>query len=447
MAFKEGKIDIVSMGCSKNLVDSERLIRRLESKGYQVTHDAEQLDGEYIVVNTCGFIGDAKEESINMILDIARLKKEKSVGKLIVMGCLSERYRQELEKAIPEVDKWYGKFDWNAFSELLPSRNSDKQLKEDSTNQPKEWERTLTTPPWSAFVKISEGCNRICAFCAIPNITGRHTSRPIEEILDEVRDLVSKGVKEFNIIAQDLSSYGLDIYGAQKLPELIDRMAKIEGVEWIRLHYLYPSDFPMGILKVMRENKNVCKYLDLPLQHISDRVLQNMNRKITGEETRKLISKIREEIPDIHLRTTMMVGFPGEDDDDYEELLEFMEEMPFERLGAFAYSEEEDTPAAKNFKDYISEEEKKERLDSLMDLQEQLSFDLNLQKKGQVLKVLVERREGLNAIGRTEFDSPEVDQEVTVVNSNARPGEFIDVKIMEVLPFELLGLEVKNNHS
>lgn len=447
MAFKEGKIDIVSMGCSKNLVDSERLIRRLESKGYQVTHDAEKLDGEYIVVNTCGFIGDAKEESINMILDIARLKKEKSVGKLIVMGCLSERYRQELEKAIPEVDKWYGKFDWNAFSELLPSRNSDKQLKEDSTNQPKEWERTLTTPPWSAFVKISEGCNRICAFCAIPNITGRHTSRPIEEILDEVRDLVSKGVKEFNIIAQDLSSYGLDIYGAQKLPELIDRMAKIEGVEWIRLHYLYPSDFPMGILKVMRENKNVCKYLDLPLQHISDRVLRNMNRKITGEETRKLISKIREEIPDIHLRTTMMVGFPGEDDDDYEELLEFMEEMPFERLGAFAYSEEEDTPAAKNFKDYISEEEKKERLDSLMDLQEQLSYDLNLQKKGQVLKVLVERREGLNAIGRTEFDSPEVDQEVTVVNSNARPGEFIDVKIMEVLPFELLGLEVKNNHS
>lgn len=435
------------MGCSKNLVDSERLIRRLESKGYQVTHDAEKLDGEYIVVNTCGFIGDAKEESINMILDIARLKKEKSVGKLIVMGCLSERYRQELEKAIPEVDKWYGKFDWNAFSELLPSRNSDKQLKEDSTNQPKEWERTLTTPPWSAFVKISEGCNRICAFCAIPNITGRHTSRPIEEILDEVRDLVSKGVKEFNIIAQDLSSYGLDIYGAQKLPELIDRMAKIEGVEWIRLHYLYPSDFPMGILKVMRENKNVCKYLDLPLQHISDRVLRNMNRKITGEETRKLISKIREEIPDIHLRTTMMVGFPGEDDDDYEELLEFMEEMPFERLGAFAYSEEEDTPAAKNFKDYISEEEKKERLDSLMDLQEQLSYDLNLQKKGQVLKVLVERREGLNAIGRTEFDSPEVDQEVTVVNSNARPGEFIDVKIMEVLPFELLGLEVKNNHS
>lgn len=447
MAFKEGKIDIVSMGCSKNLVDSERLIRRLESKGYQVTHDAEKLDGEYVVVNTCGFIGDAKEESINMILDIARLKKEKSVGKLIVMGCLSERYRQELEKAIPEVDKWYGKFDWNAFSEFLPNRNSDKQLKEDSTNQPKEWERTLTTPPWSAFVKISEGCNRICAFCAIPNITGRHTSRPIEEILDEVRDLVSKGVKEFNIIAQDLSSYGLDIYKAQKLPELIDCMAKIEGVEWIRLHYLYPSDFPMGILKVMKENKNVCKYLDLPLQHISDKVLQNMNRKITGKETRKLISKIREEIPDIHLRTTMMVGFPGEDDDDYEELLEFMEEMPFERLGAFAYSEEEDTPAAKNFKDYISEEEKKERLDSLMDLQEQLSYDLNIQKKGQVLKVLVERREGLNAIGRTEFDSPEVDQEVTVVNSNARPGEFIDVKIMEVLPFELLGLEVKNNHS
>lgn len=434
MAYKEGKIDIISMGCSKNLVDSERLMRRLSAKGYHVTHDSGHPDGEYVVVNTCGFIGDAKEESINMILDLTRLKKEKRIGKIVVMGCLSQRYMDELKEAVPEVDVWFGKFDWNSFTEYLP----DLSGREKET--PKTWERTLTTSPWSTYIKVSEGCDRFCAFCAIPSITGRHKSRPIEEILEEVADLVGKGVKEFNIVAQDLSSYGKDLYGEQKLAELIDRIAGIPGVEWIRLHYLYPADFPKDILDVMNRHDNVCKYIDLALQHISDRVLENMRRRITGDETKKLIEEIRKKVPGINIRTTMMVGFPGEDEDAYEELLQFVEEYPFERLGAFAYSEEEGTYGAKNFKDVISETEKQERLDSLMDLQEEISYDTNKAKIGRTMKVLIDRREGENAIGRTEFDSPEVDQEVTVYKCDSRPGDFVMATIMEALPFELLAL-------
>ena len=431
--FEEGRIDIISMGCSKNLIDSERLMYRLSEKGYNTVHDPEIPKGEYVVINTCGFINDAKEESVNMIVGLIKLKEFGEIGKIAVMGCLSERYLNDLKRELPEVDYWYGKFDWNGFIDQIPSKTIESSTQTGL-------ERSLTTPPWSAYVKVSEGCNRFCAFCAIPHITGRHKSRTIEEILDEVENLAKIGVKEFNIIAQDLSSYGTDIYGEQKLPELIDRMAGFKGVEWIRLHYLYPSDFPMGILDVMNRHDNVCKYLDIALQHISDPVLENMRRHITGYETKLLLNKIREKVPDIHIRTTMMVGFPGEGDDEFEELLGFLEEEEFERLGAFAYSEEDDTYAATQFKDRISAEEKKERLEALMELQQEISYELNKNKIGKTFKVLVERHEGTNAVGRTEYDSPEVDQEVIIKDCTASPGEFVEVVIIDALPFELLAI-------
>ena len=326
----EGKIDVISMGCSKNLIDSERLIKRLDARGYEVEHDSENPDGEYVVVNTCGFIADAKEESINLLLELAEKKKEGQIGKLVVMGCLSQRYMADLRSLMPEIDIWYGKFDWNQFISTLPER--------EKSTQPKEWERSLTTPPHSAFLKISEGCNRFCAFCAIPIITGRHTSRPIEEILEETADLVSKGVKEFNIIAQDLSSYGLDLYGSHKLPELIDKMAQVDGVKWIRLHYAYPADFPMEILDVMAKHDNVCKYIDIALQHIYDPVLKNMRRHINHEETLNLLDKMRQKVPDLKIRTTLMVGFPGESEEGFNKLIDFVKTQRFDRMGAFAYS-------------------------------------------------------------------------------------------------------------
>lgn len=431
----KGLIDIISMGCSKNLIDSERLIRRLDAKGYRVCHNPETPSGEFVVVNTCGFIGDAKEESINLILNLARLKQEGKIGRIVVMGCLSERYRNELPDEIPEVDFWYGKFDWNGFIETLPGKRN--------VELPKDWERTLTTPPWSSYVKVSEGCNRFCAFCAIPLITGRHKSRPMEEILEEVESLVKKGVMEFNIIAQDLSSYGLDLYERHSLAELIDRMAHIEGVEWIRLHYLYPTDFPMDILDVMARRENVCKYIDIALQHISDPVLSNMKRHISKEETLRLLATIREKVPGIHIRTTVMTGFPGEGEKEYEELLDFVREQKFERLGGFAYCEEEDTLAAKTLKDEIPSEVKETRLANLMDIQQEISHELNLSKIGSRIKVLVEENEGSCAIGRSEFDSPEVDQEVVVENCSASPGSFIEVEITGAGPFDLRGKEIK----
>ncbi len=431
--MKKGLIDVISLGCSKNLIDSERLLRRLAAKGYNVRHDSESPNGEWVVVNTCGFIQDAKEESIDLILQLGSQKKTRKIGKLIVMGCLSQRYMDDLKAEIPEVDIWYGKYDWKDFIDNLPDRSNDL------TDQPKDWERTLTTPPHSTYLKISEGCNRFCSFCAIPIITGRHTSRPIEEILEETKQLVVKGVKDFNIIAQDLSSYGTDLYGHHALPDLIDRMAQIEGVEWIRLHYAYPSDFPMELLDVMARHDNVCKYIDIALQHISDEVLNNMHRHIDGEDTRKLLAEMRRRVPDLKIRTTLMVGYPGEGEKEFEELLEFVKEQRFERMGAFAYSEEDDTWAAKNLDDNITQDVKQQRLDRLMQLQQEISYQRNLEMIGQTVKVLVDRIEGETRIGRTQWDSPEVDPEIYVEGSDAQPGEFINVKVTKAEPFELFG--------
>lgn len=431
--MKKGLIDVISLGCSKNLIDSERLLRRLSAKGYDVRHDAEAPNGEWVMVNTCGFIQDAKEESIDMILQLGQLKKTRKIGHIAVMGCLSQRYMDDLKAEIPEVDIWYGKFDWKDFIDRLPERN------EIPDERPKEWERTLTTPPHSTYLKISEGCNRFCAFCAIPIITGRHTSRPIEEILDETKDLVAKGVSDFNIIAQDLSSYGTDLYGRHALPELVDRMAQIPGVEWIRLHYAYPSDFPMELLDVMARHDNVCKYLDIALQHVSDNVLSNMRRHINGQQTRELLAEMRRRVPGLKIRTTLMVGFPGEGEEEFEELLDFVREQRFERMGAFAYSEEDDTWAAKNLSDDIPQETKQARLDRLMELQQEIAYQRNLEMVGQTVRVLIDRVEGDTRIGRTQWDSPEVDPEIYVKGSDAEPGEFINVKITGAEPFELFG--------
>lgn len=426
------KLSLITMGCSKNLVDSEHVKHMFEEAGYLVEHNPESIDADEVVINTCGFIGDAKEESIEMILQCAQAKKNGLVKHISVMGCLSERYRDELAAEIPEVDNWFGKFDWKGIVNVL-SPSNEKPCK--------PWKRSLTTPPHSAYVKISEGCNRFCAFCAIPLITGRHKSRPIEEILTEIEWLVEKGVKEFNIIAQDLSSYGTDLYGHHSLAELIDRMADIKGVEWIRLHYAYPSDFPYDILPVMAKHNNVCKYLDIALQHCSDTVLTNMRRHISAEEQRQLIARIRREVPGIHLRTTLMVGFPGEGEDEFNELLNFVKEQKFERMGAFAYCEEEGTFGAKNFKDAISDEVKQSRLDRLMAAQEEIALESNQSKLGKMLRVLIDGENEEYYIGRTEWDSPEVDPEVLIRKkdlSDITPGTFVYVNVVEALPYELI---------
>ena len=433
--MKKNRIDIISLGCSKNLVDSERLLRQLEAKGYDTHHDSPSPNGEFVVVNTCGFISDAKEESINTIIELGELKKRRKIGKLIVMGCLSQRYMDELKTELPEVDTWYGKFDWKGFIASLPDKSNDNTT-------PENWERTLTTPPHSAYLKISEGCNRFCAFCAIPIITGRHKSRPIEEILTEVRTLVGEGVKEFNVIAQDLSSYGTDLYGHQALAELIDRMADIPGVEWIRLHYAYPADFPMDILDVMASRENVCNYLDIALQHIADPVLSNMRRHIDKEGTLQLLKTIREKVPGIRIRTTLMTGFPGEGEEEFEELADFVRTQRFDRMGAFAYCEEDDTYAAKNLGDNIPEEVKQARLDKIMEIQEGIALELNKQMVGSIQKVLIDRIENGKAYGRTQYDSPEVDPEVIIEDPEEKlhPGDFINAKITEAYPFELIAI-------
>ncbi len=429
------------MGCSKNLVDSERLLKQLKAKGYETHHDSPSPNGEFVVVNTCGFISDAKEESINTIIELGELKKRRKIGKLIVMGCLSQRYMDELKEELPEVDIWYGKFDWKSFIETLPDKSGINE-------RPESWERSLTTPPHSAYLKISEGCNRFCAFCAIPIITGRHKSRPIEEILTEVRKLVSEGVKEFNVIAQDLSSYGTDLYGHHALAELIDKMADIPGVEWIRLHYAYPADFPLDILDVMANRDNVCKYLDIALQHIADPVLSNMRRHIDKEGTLQLLKTIREKVPRIRIRTTLMTGFPGEGDGEFQELVEFVKTQRFDRMGAFAYCEEDDTFAAKNLDDNISEEVKQERLNKIMEIQEGIALELNEELIGTTLKVLIDRIEDGKAYGRTQYDSPEVDPEVIIENpdESLKPGDFINVKITDAYPFELLASPLPTNN-
>ena len=428
--MRKNRIDVITLGCSKNLVDSERLMKRFEDCGYEVAHDSDNVCGEVVVINTCGFIGDAKEESINTILEYVEAKREGRIKHLFVMGCLTERYLNELKIEIPEVDKFYGKFDWNNLISDL------KQI-----NPPtKPYERHLTTPKHYAYLKISEGCNRFCAFCAIPLITGRHTSVPMELIEDEVRELVAKGVKEFNVIAQDLSSYGLDLYGKMMLPELIDRIASIDGVKWIRLHYAYPTQFPYDILPVMARHSNVCKYLDIALQHISDKVLSNMRRHISKEETLELIKRIRREVPGIHIRTTLMVGFPGEGDKEFEELKEFVQEARFDRMGAFAYCEEEGTYAAKHYNDDIPQEVKDARLTEIMEIQEQIALELNEAKIGETFNVVIDREEAEFYVGRTEFDSPEVDPEVLINKTRKlNIGDFYHVKISSAMPFELIG--------
>lgn len=429
--MKKKRIDVITLGCSKNLVDSERLLKRLCDCGFDARHDSENIKGDTVVINTCGFIGDAKEESINTILEYANAKTEGRIKRLFVMGCLSERYREDLLKEIPEIDRLYGKFDWgNLISDLV---------KENPATLP--YDRIVTTPSHYAYLKIAEGCNRFCAFCAIPLITGRYKSRPIEEILDEVRLLVSEGVKEFNVIAQDLSYYGTDLEGKMLLPELIDRMAEINGVEWIRLHYAYPAQFPFEVLDVMNRHENVCKYLDIALQHINDKVLSNMLRHVDKQQTLDLIRTIREKVPGIHLRTTLMTGFPGEDEQAFEELKDFVRETKFERMGAFAYCEEEGTYAAKNYEDEIPQEVKETRLDELMAIQENVALESNQSKIGKTLKVIIDKEDTDYYIGRTEFDSPEVDPEVLIKKD--RPltiGEFYQAEITDALPYELIAV-------
>lgn len=429
--MKKNTIDIITLGCSKNLVDSEHLMRQLEEAGYHVTHDAERPQGEIAVINTCGFIGDAKEESINMILEFAQAKEEGLLKKLYVMGCLSERYLKELAIEIPQVDKFYGKFNWK---ELL--HDLGKNYREELHN-----ERVLTTPAHYAYLKISEGCDRKCSYCAIPIITGRHVSRPMEEILQEVRYLVDRGVKEFQIIAQELTYYGVDLYHKQMLPELVERIADIPGVEWIRLHYAYPAHFPTDLFRVMRERPNVCKYMDIALQHISDNMLQKMRRHVTKEQTYQLIENFRKEVPGIHLRTTLMVGHPGETEADFEELKGFVRKVRFDRMGAFAYSEEEGTFAANNYEDNISQEVKQARLDELMAIQQEISSELSAAKIGRQMKVIIDRVEGDYYIGRTEFDSPEVDPEVLIERNGEQLiiGNFYQVEIVNSDDFDLYG--------
>ena len=428
--MKKNTVDIITLGCSKNLVDSEQLMRQFDVLGYNVRHDAENPDGEIVIVNTCGFIGDAKEESINMILQLAERKRELK-NKLFVMGCLSERYLHDLETEIPEVDKFYGKFNYvDILKEIGQEYRADLKL-----------ERTLTTPPHYAYIKISEGCNRTCSYCAIPIITGRHRSRPIEDIEKEVKLLVDKGVKEFQLIAQDLTYYGIDRYKKSKLAELVERLSDIQGVGWIRLHYAYPAHFPYDVLRVMRERENVCKYLDIALQHSSDHMLGVMRRNFTSAQTYELIEKIRSEVPGIHLRTTMLVGHPEETEQDFEELKEFVRWARFERLGAFAYSHEEGTYAHKNYTDNIPDEIKQQRLGELMDIQQRIAAEINAAKTGSILKVIIDRKEGDYFIGRTEFDSPEVDPEVMIPadTKGVKVGEFYQATIVDATDFELFG--------
>lgn len=428
--MKSNRVDIVTMGCSKNLVDSELLMRQFEANGYECVHDSSDPEGEIVVINTCGFIDAAKEESINTILEFVQAKEEGRLKQLYVMGCLSQRYKDELEKEIPQVDKFYGKFN---YKELLKDLGKGEIA---SCNG----RRSITTPPHYAYLKISEGCDRACAYCAIPLMTGKHHSKPQDEILAEVRDLVASGVKEFQLIAQELTYYGVDLNGKRQIAELVSAIADIEGVEWLRLHYAYPNQFPMELLEVIRTKKNVCKYIDIALQHIADPVLTRMHRHVTKQQTLDLISKIREEVPGIHLRTTLMVGFPGETEEDFNELMDFVRWAKFERMGAFTYSEEEGTYGAKHYEDDVPEEVKERRLDTLMALQQEISAEIEAQKVGQRYRVIIDRKEGDYYIGRTEFSSPEVDPEVLIqAGKKLVVGNFYNVLITDSEEFDLYG--------
>ena len=437
-------IDFISLGCSKNLVDSENLMGMFEAKNFHVTHDSDNPKGEVVVVNTCGFIADAKEESINTILEQVARKNEGKVQKIFVMGCLSERYLADLEAEIPEVDGWYGKFNYRQLLEDL-LKSEDCPADDSEMGKCNVIHRKLTTPSHYAYIKISEGCDRHCAYCAIPLITGRHQSRPMEDILDEVRWLVSQGTKEFQVIAQELTYYGVDIYGEQRIAELIERMADIDGVEWIRLHYAYPNHFPWGLLRVIREKKNVCRYMDIALQHISDHMLTRMRRNTSKKETMELIERMRREVPGIHLRTTLMVGFPGETDEDFQELVDFVKWARFERMGAFSYSEEDGTYSAEHYEDDVPEEVKEQRLSRLMRVQQNISAEIEAEKVGQTLPVIIDRIEGDYYIGRTEFCSPEVDPEVliSIHDETLEIGKFYQVRIIDSEEFDLYGIVEK----
>ncbi|MCD7936046.1 MAG: 30S ribosomal protein S12 methylthiotransferase RimO [Tannerellaceae bacterium] len=428
--MRKNKVDIITLGCSKNLVDSEQLMRQFVANGYTAEHDPSKITGEIVVVNTCGFIGDAQEESINMILELGEAKKKGQIGRLYVMGCLSERFLSDLQQEIPEVDKFYGKFNWK---ELLTDLGK-------AYHQELATDRVITTPQHYAYLKIGEGCNRTCSYCSIPIITGRYQSIPMETIVEEVQALVAKGVKEFQVIAQDLTYYGLDLYKRLALPELVERISDIPGVEWIRLHYAYPARFPFDLLRVMRERDNVCNYLDIALQHISDPMLKKMRRNINKEATYQLLQRIREEVPGIHLRTTLMVGHPGETEQDVEELAQFVRDIRFERMGAFAYSHEQGTWSYENYSDEIGPDTKQERLEYIMRLQQQVATEINQEKVGKILKVIIDREEEAYYIGRTEYDSPEVDPEVLISKETPlTQGNFYQVKITQAEEFDLYG--------
>ena len=429
--MKKNQVDIITMGCSKNLVDSELLMKQFEANGYHCTHDTTRPQGEIAVINTCGFIESAKEESINTILEFIQAKEEGRLRKLYVMGCLSQRYKDELETEMPQVDKFYGKFNY-------------KQLLNDlgKADLPScDGKRHLTTPRHYAYLKISEGCNRQCAYCAIPLITGKHTSRKKEDIVAEVKELVAQGVKEFQVIAQELTYYGVDIDGKRQIAELIEAIADVPGVKWVRLHYAYPNEFPLELLKVIREKPNVCNYLDIALQHISDNMLTRMKRHVSKVETIELLKKIRKEVPGIHLRTTLMVGFPGETEEDFQELLDFVREMKFERMGAFTYSEEDGTYGAAHYNDDISPEIKQQRLDQLMALQQEIATEVEAKKVGETLLTIIDRKEGEYYVGRTEFCSPEVDPEVLIsTDKKLKVGNFYEVEITNSDEFDLYGI-------
>lgn len=444
------------MGCSKNLVDSEQLMRRFEQEGYHCVHDPKRTAGDIAIINTCGFIEAAKEESINTILEFVDAKQHGKLKKLFVMGCLSQRYRKELEESIPEVDKFYGKFDYRQLLQDLGPAEVEASDADASTDQQQAAQvnktfnqsrvdansrRKLTTPHHYAYIKIAEGCDRHCAYCAIPLITGKHVSRTIDDILNEVQELVKEGVKEFQIIEQELTYYGIDLYHKPMIAELISRMADIPGVKWIRLHYAYPNQFPLELLDVMREKPNVCRYLDIALQHISDHMLERMHRHVTKEDTINLLRMIRERVPGIHIRTTLMVGFPGETEEDFNELLDFVCEQRFERMGAFAYSEEESTYSALHYDDDVPEEVKQQRLDKLMALQQQISEEIEAEKVGKTFPVIIDRKEGNYYVGRTEFCSPEVDPEVLIPvrDKHLRVGNFYQVKMTGSDEFDLYG--------
>lgn len=424
------RVNVISLGCSKNLVDSELLLKQLVKAGYEAESDVEQSEAEVVVVNTCGFIGDAKEESVNTILEQVERKNRGIVKHLLVMGCLAQRYKKDLEDTIPEADAYFGKFNWQGILEYL-----GKHYDESIRNQ-----RVLTTPPHYAYLKISEGCDRTCSYCAIPIMTGSYKSREFDEILEECRELVKNGVKELLVVAQDLTYYGIDLYGHNRLAELVERMSDIEGVAWIRLHYAYPAGFPVDLLRVMLERPNVCKYLDIALQHCSDAMLMKMRRGMTKEQTIALVRKIREEVPGIFLRTTLMTGHPGETEHDFLELCEFVRTMKFERLGVFPYSHEEDTYCDKNYQDDVPEEVKKDRAEQVMELQRKVSAEVNNSLIGKNIKVLIDRVEEDYYVGRTEYDSPEVDPEVLVTTTmDLRIGEFYEVKITGADDYDLFG--------